>query len=231
LTKESRAPALTLGVILLGFESTRMGPGGLGVRRLRGFREEAYVDLSDSLNRKSGLTRSRGSRRSLRDVVDPVKTPGKKPVPPPAAVQSGKPRERTLQAAGPGESDDPFAGNDINADTIRFRSPSADENFGKFQSRLKKGKSRLCRSCGEVMAKSSRMVLSPLAGLTLVTLGTLHMVFYGIITNFYQSPWFLKFVLPSIYYVGSIFIGVGVVFFFLRERVWICRECGELRKR
>ncbi len=75
------------------------------------------------------------------------------------------------------------------------------------------------------------MVLSPLAGLILVTIGTLHMVLYGLFTNHYQAPWMLQFVLPSIYYVGSIFIGVGVVFSFIGGRVWRCKRCREIKQR
>jgi len=54
---------------------------------------------------------------------------------------------------------------------------------------------------------------------------------YGLATNFLQPPWFLKFALPAIYYIGSIFIGVGALFFFIRERIWLCRQCRDMAKR
>jgi uncharacterized membrane protein SirB2 len=81
------------------------------------------------------------------------------------------------------------------------------------------------------MVKSSRMILSPLAGTWLVALGVVLMALYGLVTNFYQAPWFIKFALPAGYYVGSIFIGVGILFFFIREKVWSCPRCKELSKR
>ena len=62
------------------------------------------------------------------------------------------------------------------------------------------------------------------------------MTLYGLATDFYQPPWFVKFVLPAGYYVGSIFLGVGILFFFIREKVWTCHSvrksgkgnCGQL---
>lgn len=81
------------------------------------------------------------------------------------------------------------------------------------------------------MNKTSRSILSPLAGFVLVLLGMGLMTFYGVTTNFFQPPWFIKFALPASYYVGSIFIGVGILFFFIREKVWVCHRCKEIRKR
>jgi len=75
------------------------------------------------------------------------------------------------------------------------------------------------------------MVLSPLAAIVLVVMGLVLMVAYGLAVNFYQTPWFLKFALPAMYYIGLIFIGVGALFFFIRERVWRCHNCRELSKR
>jgi len=81
------------------------------------------------------------------------------------------------------------------------------------------------------MAKSSRMILSIPAGVCLLALGALLMGLYGVASNFYHTPWFLKFALPAAYYVGSLFVGVGILFFFIRERVWICRKCKEATRR
>jgi hypothetical protein len=63
------------------------------------------------------------------------------------------------------------------------------------------------------------------------TFGAALMTFYGLATNFYQIPWFMKFALPAGYYIGSIFIGVGILFFFIREKVWDCPRCKDMRKR
>jgi len=81
------------------------------------------------------------------------------------------------------------------------------------------------------MKKSSRTVLSIPAGVSLMAIGVLLMAFYGYATNFYQVPWFVKFVLPASYYIGSIFMAFGVLFFFIRERVWKCERCEEMSKR
>ncbi len=108
---------------------------------------------------------------------------------------------------------------------------AADEEFNRFQDRIRRGKVKICDGCGGVMNKASRMMLSPLAGLILVALGIAFMVLYGLATNFYQPPWFIKFALPSSYYAGSIFITVGILFFFIREKVWVCHKCKEIRKR
>jgi hypothetical protein len=75
------------------------------------------------------------------------------------------------------------------------------------------------------------MVLSPLAAIVLVVIGFALMTAYGLAINFYQTPWFLKFALPAMYYIGLMFIGVGTLFFFIRERVWRCHNCRELSKR
>ncbi|MCA1961996.1 MAG: alkaline shock response membrane anchor protein AmaP [Desulfomonile sp.] len=81
------------------------------------------------------------------------------------------------------------------------------------------------------MAKSSRMVLSVGAGFLLILVGVGLMAAYGLATNFFQTPWFIKFALPAMYYVGSLFVGVGILFFFIREKVWRCEHCREVRKR
>jgi hypothetical protein len=124
-----------------------------------------------------------------------------------------------------------FSANETLDETPFYASVPADEEFNRLQDRIRRGKVKICDGCGGVMNKTSRMILSPFAGLVLIALGALLMFFYGLATNFYQPPWFLKFVLPSSYYAGSIFITVGVLFFFIREKVWICHKCKEIRKR
>ncbi len=81
------------------------------------------------------------------------------------------------------------------------------------------------------MVRSTRMVLSPMAGIALILLGAAFMAIYGVAANFYQTPWYLKFGLPALYYVGSLFVGIGILFFFIREKVWKCYKCREIRKR
>jgi|UniRef100_A0A7C4ETN9 hypothetical protein len=89
----------------------------------------------------------------------------------------------------------------------------------------------VCPHCAGAMKKSSRAILSIPAGVALAALGCALMVFYGYATNFSQVPWFVRFALPAAYYLGSIFIGVGILFFFIRERIWRCRDCGQVLKR
>ena len=108
-------------------------------------------------------------------------------------------------------------------------SPSRDAH--RFQTRVNVGKVKLCGSCGSVMVRSTRMVLSPVAGVVLILLGAAFMVGYGLATNFLLTPWYVKFGLPGLYYVGSLFVGVGILFFFIREKVWKCYKCREIRKR
>ncbi|MGO9567613.1 MAG: hypothetical protein ACLP5H_08740 [Desulfomonilaceae bacterium] len=112
-----------------------------------------------------------------------------------------------------------------------YASPVPDKDFSRFQDRLRAGKVKICDGCGGVMAKSSRMILSPLSGFVVILLGAGLMTLYGLATNFFQTPWFIKFVLPASYYVGSIFLGFGILFFFIREKVWTCHRCKEIRKR
>ncbi len=114
---------------------------------------------------------------------------------------------------------------------VRRRVNSSDRDLNTFQDRLRMGKVKLCNSCGEVMAKSSRMILSAPAGLGLIALGALLMAAHGFAINFYQPPWFLRYLLPAAYYVGSIMLGVGVIFFFIREKIWYCHRCSEIHKR
>lgn len=109
--------------------------------------------------------------------------------------------------------------------------PESGPDVDRFQDRLKRGKIKLCTVCGDLMHRSSRMILSPTAAIMLVIFGTLHLFLYGAATKVFQTPWYLEFVLPALYYMGSVFIGVGVVFFFIRERVWRCSKCGEIDKR
>jgi hypothetical protein len=125
-----------------------------------------------------------------------------------------------------------FAVKDSSALEDRYFSGTAsDSDFSRFQSRLKQGKVKLCAGCGEVMIKSSRRILSAPWGLALIVLGAVLMTAYGMATNFYQPPWYIKFALPAAYYVGSIFVGVGILFFFIREKVWNCHKCKIIEKR
>ncbi len=113
----------------------------------------------------------------------------------------------------------------------RRRIDQSDSDFNTFQDRLRMGKVKLCGSCGGVMAKSSRMILSAPAGIGLIVLGALLMGLHGYAINFYQPPWFLRYLLPAAYYVGSIMLGVGAIFFFIREKIWYCHRCSEIQKR
>ena len=124
-----------------------------------------------------------------------------------------------------------FAITETNLDDYGYGRPEGPDSVDRFHDRMRRGKVKICSECGSVMTKSSRMILSPVPSLLLVVLGTLHMIAYGFATKIYEVPWFLKFVLPSIYYIGSIFIAFGVMFFFFRERVWQCQNCREVNKR
>jgi hypothetical protein len=74
-------------------------------------------------------------------------------------------------------------------------------------------------------------MLSAIAGGALVVLGAALMAAYGLAINFFQVHWSMTFALPAAYYVGSLFVGVGVVFFFIRERIWYCPNCQHIDKR
>lgn len=125
-----------------------------------------------------------------------------------------------------------FAIKDGSVDDDRYyASMAGDDDFSRFQSRLKRGKVKLCTGCGGVMSKSSRRVLSAPWGVALIILGAMLMTVYGMATNFFQPPWYVKFALPAAYYVGSIFVGMGILFFFIREKVWTCHKCKEIEKR
>ncbi len=125
-----------------------------------------------------------------------------------------------------------FAAPDENNKTVGYRRPAKnDDEFSKLQTRLAKGSAKLCPVCGGVMNKRTRRILSWIHGASLSLMGILMMVFYGWATHFYQAPWLVKFALPAIYYIGSIFIGVGILFFFIRENVWKCMDCREISKR
>ncbi len=91
--------------------------------------------------------------------------------------------------------------------------------------------SGVCPYCAGGLKKTSRVILSIPSAIVLVLFGVALMVFYGYATNFSQFPWYVRFALPAAYYIGSIFIGVGVIFFFIRERIWRCRECGQFWRR
>lgn len=120
---------------------------------------------------------------------------------------------------------------DLPDDETIVRAASSGKDLRKFKKRLEKGKIRICPECSEIMGKANRMTLSPVSGFMLIILGIALMAGYGVITNYLQAPWSVKFILPAMYYVGSIFIGVGMVFFFIRERVWLCKRCGMISKR
>lgn len=107
----------------------------------------------------------------------------------------------------------------------------ADKEHLRVQDAVRRGKVKLCKKCGEVMTRSSRMILSVPCAVLLLVLGSALMVLYGLATNFFHTPWFAKFLLPATYYIGSIFVGVGLLFFFIRERIWYCRNCREVDKR
>lgn len=167
-----------------------------------------------------------------RPIVD--EDPSDKPAPRQTAAYGAR-AAATGGSAPKFESDyaygKPFALNDSPEEIPYYAGVPADEEFNRFQDRIRRGKVKICDGCGGVMNRTSRMILSPLAGLILVFLGIALMTFYGLATNFYQPPWFIKFALPAGYYVGSIFIGVGILFFFIREKVWVCHKCKEIRKR
>jgi hypothetical protein len=94
------------------------------------------------------------------------------------------------------------------------------------------GRIKLCSTCGAMMVRSSRMILSGTSGVMLTLLGAVLVFCYGFATNFLNHvPWYIKFVLPASYYIGSIFLGVGVLFFFIREKIWLCEKCKEVSKR
>lgn len=132
----------------------------------------------------------------------------------------------------PHESAYAFATSDENDSPIGYRRPvKNDDDFSKLQTQLAKGSAKLCHVCGGIMKKRTRRVLSWSHGLALMITGTFLMSFYGWATHFYQAPWLIKFSLPAIYYIGSIFIAVGILFFFIRENVWKCLDCREISKR
>ena len=74
-------------------------------------------------------------------------------------------------------------------------------------------------------------MLSGLCGFLLIVLGAGLMAAYGLAVNFIEIHWSVTFALPAVYYVGSLFIGVGILFFFIRERVWYCPNCQQVDKR
>jgi hypothetical protein len=149
----------------------------------------------------------------------------------PAPERKKPPRESTDTKAPPYNNGKVYP----LAENGQFYSPyptdSADRDLTRFQKRLTRGRVKLCPDCNGVMTKSSRMILSPFSGLLLLIMGMLLMALYGLATNFFQVPWFAKYALPAIYYIGSILLGVGILFFFVRERVWKCDRCREIRKR
>ncbi len=183
------------------------------------------MKLTDKLSRQIELEESFG-RKGGRKQAEPVPTAtslrrgGDANAASPMMSERNASPQRALSAV----DEDGF-------DEYSFGVLAADDDLTRFQDRLMRGKILLCQSCGNVMTRSSRMVFSPLAAFLLILLGAALMFCYGLATIFYDVPWFLKFLLPASYYVGSIFIGAGVVFFFIRERVWRCQKCMVIVKR
>jgi hypothetical protein len=106
-----------------------------------------------------------------------------------------------------------------------------DHGFNRFQDRIRNGKIKLCKECGGVMLKSSRMILSAGSALALVIVGLSFMTGYGVMNYLIQPPPYIKFGLPALYYIGSLLLGAGIMLFFIREKIWICEQCREFRKR
>ncbi len=151
------------------------------------------------------------------------------------SVNMGESGDRRNSCANRVYDNDPdytFAAPDHSNNTLGYGRPvKNDDDFGKLQTQLAKGSAKLCHVCGGIMKKRTRRVLSLSYGLALMLTGFFLMTFYGWATHFYQAPWIIKFSLPAIYYIGSIFIGVGILFFFIRENVWKCADCREISKR
>ena len=183
------------------------------------------MKLTDKLNRQIELEESFG-RKGGRRQTEPVNTAtsrrhgGEADTASPTTSDRTAPPQRRLSAVEENGIED-----------YSFGDPTPDDDLTRFHDRLMRGKIILCQSCGNVMTRSSRMVISPVAGVLLIILGATLMFLYGLATIFYDVPWFLKFLLPASYYVGSIFVGVGIVFFFIRERVWKCQKCMMICKR
>lgn len=126
----------------------------------------------------------------------------------------------------------PSATSDRRREATGYRSaPPSDNELNKFRERMMNGRVKLCGGCGGIMKKSSRAVLSIPSGIGLLGLGVVLMAFYGYATNFLEVPWVVKFALPAVYYIGSIFIAFGVLFLFIRERIWKCDRCAEMSSR
>lgn len=183
------------------------------------------MKLTDKLNRQIELEESFG-RTGGRKQAEPVSAGTSRRRGGDATDASPRLTDRTVApprrlSAVDGEGIDEYVYGEV----------APDDDLNRFQDRLMRGKIILCHSCGNVMTKSSRMVLSPLAGILLGLLGAALMILYGMATVLYDVPWFLKFLLPASYYIGSIFVGVGILFFFIRERVWRCQKCMVVVKR
>ncbi len=88
--------------------------------------------------------------------------------------------------------------------------PQNGRNYAAFREPTRGGRPKTCGWCGGAMRKSSRRVLSAISGFVLIVLGLGLMSLYGLAINFFQVPWFATFALPAGYYIGSIFVGVGV---------------------
>ncbi len=142
--------------------------------------------------------------------------------PPPVNPNSRTRAQRSMRMENPS-----LTGGD-NPDRLHTTS---DRAYLGFQDRMRQGKIKLCDQCGGIMMKSSRRLLSGMSGFSLLVLGAVLMAVYGLALHYTLAPSFIKFLLPAAYYMGAIFIAIGVVFIIIRERVWLCDNCKRLDKR
>lgn len=187
-----------------------------------------FIEKSEQGDASNSMERA---EHSAKDPGDPGSLPEFGPKP---AVGRGSVSDRSATLpVGSQRSKEPFALAEESRNSASYTgsSGSVGRDVTRFQRRLTTGRVKLCSGCGGVMTRSSRMVISPLSALVLIILGFVLMVMYGFASNFYEPPWYMKFALPAVYYIGSIFIGVGILLFFIREKVWKCYTCREIRKR
>jgi hypothetical protein len=138
----------------------------------------------------------------------------------PPETDNGYDFESLLSGKGNGTEDTPFG-----------PGVPPDVEFTRFQNRLRRGKVKLCTACGGVMNKTSRMILSPLAAILLMIFGGGLVALYGLCIHYWRPAWYITYALPAMYYSGTMFMGVGMLFFFIREKIWYCRKCKEINKR
>lgn len=116
-------------------------------------------------------------------------------------------------------------------DGDNYLSLSSKSDTASFHDRIRRGKVKLCNSCGGIMTKSSSMILSAPAAFAAIILGITLVIAYGFAVNFFNPAWHIKFALPAIYYIGSILVGSGLLFFFIRRKVWKCHKCNDMTTR